>query len=174
MTCIEHQPGMLWTAAHAKPRCEKVVTDYCERHDLPCYLPLRRRAKRYQRRLVETFLPMFPGYIFVQLDDARKTRLLQSHKVVHVLPIDDICEKVLIEELQELKRLEELAKEQEVVVRPELVVGRPVLICAGPFEGVTGIVERRQREARVSINVELLGQSASVVLDVGDVDVAED
>jgi len=165
---------MLWTAAHTKPRCEKVVAEYCDRHDLSFYLPLRRRAKRYQRRLVETFLPMFPGYIFVQLDEAAKTRLLQSHKVVHVLSIDDVCEKVLVAELQELQKLEELAKEEEVIVRPELVPGKLVLICSGPFEGLTGVIERRQKETRVSINVELLGQSASVIIDVGDVDTEDE
>ena len=58
MVQIEKKPNALWTAAHTKPRCEKVVADYCQRHGVTFYLPLRRRAKRYQRRTVENFLEL--------------------------------------------------------------------------------------------------------------------
>ncbi|OGV82145.1 MAG: hypothetical protein A3K18_08415 [Lentisphaerae bacterium RIFOXYA12_64_32] len=171
---IRKLPGVCWTAAYTKPRCEKVVSEYCVRHDMLCYLPLRRRAQRYQRRTVETFLPLFPGYVFVQVPDTSKAVLLQSHKVVSVLPIDGVQQENLIRELNELQHLEQLQLTEELVVQPELVPGRPVLIVAGPLRGLTGIVERRRQKARVSINVEILGQSVSTELDLGEVKLADE
>jgi transcription antitermination factor NusG len=163
-------PGERWTAVHTKPRCEKVVDTYCRRNQIPCYLPLLRRAKRYQRRTVETFLPMFPGYIFVRLGADQLTTLLRSHKVVRVLRTDEVTERVLIDELHQIQQLEAMQQEAELVVQPDLAPGNAVTITSGPLAGLSGIVERRRNKTRVTVNVELLGQSVSADLDIGEVD----
>ena len=173
MVHIVKHPNMRWTAAYTKPRCEKVVKDYCDRHDITCYLPLRRKAQRYQRRTVETFLPMFPGYVFVQLDGSIQTTLLQSHRVIHTLPLDDQQENHLIQDLNDLQQLEQLAQEAEIIIKPELVPGKPILIASGPLQGTTGIIERRQSQTRITVNIDLLGQSASVEVDAGDLEIEE-
>jgi len=163
-----------WTAVHTKPRCEKVLANYCERHGIACYLPLQRKIKRFQRRNVESSLPMFRGYVFAQLDEPSKSVLLQSHKVVCVLQMDDARESGLIDELQSLQRLETIESEAELIVQPELLPGAAVLIADGPLRGLRGIVQRRQQKTRVTVNVGILGQSVAVDLDVGEVETAEE
>ncbi|MFW5802636.1 MAG: transcription termination/antitermination protein NusG [Verrucomicrobiota bacterium] len=170
---IASEPGRYWTAVHTKPRCEKVVLQHCWTHQIPVYLPLRRRAKRYQRRNVVTYLPMFPGYIFVQLDPERKNLLVRSNRVVHILPVDEPAEEQLVRELNALRELELTSAETEVVVQPEIAEGRTVRIAGGPMKGVTGIVSRRRDKIRVTVNIELLGQSASAEVDVGDLEIEE-
>lgn len=170
---IVSEPERYWTAVHTKPRCEKVVLQHCWTHQIPVYLPLRRRAKRYQRRNVVTYLPMFPGYIFVQLDSERKSLLLRSNRVVHILSVDEPAEEQLVRELNALRELELTGEETEVMVQPEIVEGRPVRVTSGPMKGVTGIVSRRRDKIRVTVNIELLGQSASAEVDVGDLEVEE-
>jgi transcription antitermination factor NusG len=164
------RPDALWTAAHTRPRCEKQAAEFCARFGLTHYLPLRRQVKRYQRRNVEHFLPMFRGYLFVQLEDQQRLDLLASHRVVRLLPIDTLKEAVLLRDLEEVRRLELAARERELIVQPELVPGRDVRISRGPLQGLHGVVTRRQNRTRVSVNVELLGQSVSVDLDVGEVE----
>jgi len=166
--------GSRWTAVHTRPRCEKTLAAYCCRHGIACYLPLRRRAKRYQRRTVETFLPMFPGYLFACVNAALATVLLQSNRVASILPVDDARETRLIAELGEIQALEAAELEAELMVQPELVAGRPVCITAGPLRGVTGIVQRRRQKLRVTVNVEMLGQSVAVELDLGEIQLAKD
>ena len=166
--------GLSWTAARTRARCEKVVNEYCKRFGISSYLPLRRRAKRYQRRTVETFLPMFPGYVFVQINATNTPTLLQSHKVVTTLSIDSACEATLVAELREIQRLEQAELESDLIVHPGLAVGNSVLIVSGPLAGMHGVVERRQQMMRVTLNVEMLGQSVSVGLDVGEVDTQTD
>ena len=174
MIHIEHEQGTHWTAVRTKPRCEKIVAEHCRRYDIACYLPLRRRAARYQRRTVETFLPMFPGYIFAQLGNVTKDVLVQSHKTVAILPIDDAQEATLIDELRDIQTLEQASLEADLTVQPELMQGKPVRITGGPLAGLRGIVNRRHEKTRVTVNVEMLGQSVSAELDVGDVHQAEE
>lgn len=166
-------PDALWTAVHVKSRCEKVVAEHCSRFHLTHYLPLRRQVKRYQRRNVEVFLPMFGGYIFAQLGEEERDSLALCHKVVHVLRMDRIGEDRLLRDLRDVRTLETAAIEAELVVHPEIATGRPVLICEGPLQGLHGIVDKRAHRTRVTVNVELLGQSVSVELDIGEIAVEE-
>ena len=162
-------PDMRWVPVYTKPRCEKVVDEYCQRHGIPSYLPLLRRAKRYQRRTVEVWLPMFRSYIFVQIDSATSSLLLQSHKVVHCIQVTEDMEQLLVRELVDIRRLELAQRETHLVVLPELQPGQAVLIVDGPFKGMTGIVERRRNQTRVTVNVELLGQAVLAEMDVGEI-----
>lgn len=74
MEGIAMREGVRWTAVMTKPRCEKAVARYCTGFKITNYLPLRRRVERYQRRTVTTWLPMFPGYVFVQHDPTRSNQ----------------------------------------------------------------------------------------------------
>jgi hypothetical protein len=62
---IELRDDVHWAAVMTKPRYEKVVARYCASYGITCYLPLRRRADRYQRRTVVTWLPIFLSCLFV-------------------------------------------------------------------------------------------------------------
>ena len=111
---------------------------------------------------------MFPGYLFVQLDTARQTVLLESHKIVQVLTTNQVGEATLVAELQALQKLEQVGAEAEIEVMPKIVPGEVVRITGGPLAGVSGIVEQRVGTVRVTVNIEILGQSVSVEIDVGD------
>lgn len=174
MPDIAIEPDRRWTAVHTKARCEKIVAGYCDAHGIKHYLPLRRRAKRYQRRTVETYIPMFTGYMFVQIDDDDKQILGRSSKVAHILRIDAPGEMQLVRELQYIRQMEELSKQEELAVQPEIVPGKPVRVVSGPLQGTLGVVEARGSKLRVTVNVELLGQSVSAELDVGEVEVEEE
>ena len=171
---IELAPGRAWAPAYCKPRAEKVVAGYCERHGIPCYLPLLRRRARYQRRTVETFLPMFPGYVFVQLGPEDRTTFLECHRIVHIVDVRDAREEILVAELNQIQRLEAAQVDVDLVVMPELKAGTPVVVVDGPLKGTTGIVECRKGKTRVTVNVEMLGRSVTAEMDLGELEAAED
>lgn len=166
---ITQQPPLLWTPVHVRPRCEKVVAQYCRGIDLHAYLPLMRRAARYQRRTVETYIPMFPGYLFVQLGPQETEALVRCNKIATILRITPVQENELIAELRSLQILESNNQKAELIVSPELVPGTAVEVIDGPFRGMVGVVVKRAKNTRLSVNVEMLGQSVSVDLDVGEV-----
>ncbi len=155
-----------WTAAHIRPRCEKKVAEFAQARSIPCYLPLVRRCKRYQRRKIQTFIPMFPGYIFACVNQSNQDTLLESNRIARILKITEVEEKRLIKELNDIRILENAEMENEIVVNPEIVTGKPVLITEGPLKGCIGIVERRDQKTRVTVNIELLGNSVSAIIDL--------
>jgi len=174
LVTIETQPGRAWAPAYCKPRTEKVVARYCERHGIAYYLPLLRKKKRYQRRTVESFVPMFPGYIFAQLDADNRTEFLECHRIVHIVDVYDARERSLVAELNQLQHLEEAQCNVDLVVMPEVKVGTAVTVTEGPLAGTTGIVERRKGRTRVTVNVELLGSSVMAEMDLGELEAADD
>jgi len=164
-------PDTLWLPVYTKPRCEKVLAEYCQRHDIPCYLPLMKRAQRYQRRTVKTYLPMFRSYLFAQLHHDTQSVLMESHKALHVVTVRPEQELQLIGELRDIQMMEAVQEEADLIVLPDLVVGTRVLVKEGPLRGMTGIVEKRRNKTRVIVNVDLLGQAVCAEMDVGEIEV---
>jgi transcription antitermination factor NusG len=171
---ISTQPGLSWHPAYCRARTEKVVAEYCERHGIPCYLPLLRRRKRYQRRTVETHLPMFPGYVFVQLGPDNRTKFLECHRIVHIVDVNPSQEAILISELTALQHLEEAQAEVDLEVMPDIKPGTEVTVTDGPLAGTTGIVERRKGKTRVTVNIELLGRAVVAEMDLGELEANKD
>jgi transcriptional antiterminator RfaH len=168
---IVHVEEKLWTPIRTKPKKEKKLAEYCEANKIVCYLPLRRSVKRYGRKTVEFFPPMFCGYIFCLLDNDIYNLLVRSNAVFFKVKIDEISEKQLIIDLKNVKIFEEYSRQKEVIVKPELTSGIQVKIANGPLCGIAGIVQKRKSNIAVTVNIEMLGQSVTVEVDMGDVEV---
>jgi transcription antitermination factor NusG len=167
---LKNIPGFIWMPVRTKPRREKKVAEYCQANGIEYYLPLKRNVHRYERRTVEFRVPMFPGYVFCSLNEASYQTLLRSNAIVYRITIDEVEERSLLEELKAIRAFEELANKSEVEVKPELVKGTKVVIQAGPMKGMQGIIERRKGKTLMSVNIEILGQSATAEVDVGDLE----
>ncbi|OGV39022.1 MAG: hypothetical protein A2X48_17825 [Lentisphaerae bacterium GWF2_49_21] len=166
---IENIPGFLWTPVRTKPRQEKKFVEYCSSNSMKYYLPLRKNVKRYQRRTVEFYIPMFSGYVFCLLNHELYQKVLLSNRIVYRLQMNEKSERDLIKELLGIQMFEKLALESEIIVRPELVTGSRISVKSGPLRGMSGIVEKRKAKTMITINVEMLGQSVSTEIDIEDV-----
>ena len=167
---LEHNDGWLWMPVRTKPRQEKKLAEYCKAHEIGYYLPLRRKMHRYEKRNVEFKIPMFPSYIFIRLNEQVYSTITQSNAVLFKIALDEVDEAQLINELQNIHQLELLAIENKLTIKPELELGTPVTINNGPFKGIEGIVSFRSNRCRITINIELLGQSVSTEVDIDNVD----
>lgn len=163
-------PGRVWCAVRTRARGEKQVAAYCERTELPHFLPLWVRERRYQRRKVVTTRPLFPGYVFVSLPHDGRQIMAQHRLVASVLMPEPDLELQLLGELAAIQTLLSAGLEADLLVVPELEPGQAVEIRTGPLRGMQGIVDRRHGETRVSVNVQMIGQSVSVELDADEVD----
>ena len=55
-----------WWALHVRPRSEKALSRRLFRDRISFFLPLYVRRRRFQRRQVCSYLPLFPGYLFLR------------------------------------------------------------------------------------------------------------
>jgi len=167
---LEKIDGKLWMPVRVKPKQEKKLTQYCKSKGVAFYLPLLKKVHRYERRTAEFFVPMFPGYVFCCLDEDDYNQIVLSNAIVYRIRLDEHEEDGLLEELASIKAFELLRNEGEVIVKPELVEGKKVAVINGPLAGVSGVVDRRKGKTTISVNVDILGQSATVEIDVGDIE----
>ena len=168
---ISNSPGFLWTPVRTKPRQEKKFIEYCEANGIAFYLPLRSSVKRYQRRTVEFYIPMFTGYVFCSLNQELYQKSVLSNRIVYRLQMNEKSEEELIRDLRDIQMIEKLTGESDVIVRPELASGRKIIVKSGPLKGMRGVVEKRKGKTMITINVEMLGQSVSAETDVEDIEV---
>ncbi|MFA6566661.1 MAG: transcription termination/antitermination NusG family protein [Victivallales bacterium] len=168
---ISNSPGFLWTPVRTKPRQEKKFIEYCESHGIAFYLPLRKNIRRYQRRTVEFYIPMFTGYVFCSLDQDLYQKAVLSNRIVYRLQMNEKSETELIKDLCDIQMIEKIANESDVIVRPELAAGKKIIVKSGPLKGMRGVAEKRKGKTMITINVEILGQSVSTETDVEDIEV---
>jgi len=168
---IVHIEKKLWTPIRTKPKKEKKIAEYCEAHNITSYLPLTRSVKRYGRKTVEFFPPMFCGYIFCLLDDDTYQLLIRSNGVFFKVKIDEASEKQLIDDLNNIQIIEKYSNQNEVVVKPELVEGINVRVVKGPLSGISGVIQKRKNNITVFVNIEMLGQAVTADVDIGDVEI---
>ena len=168
---IAYEPSKTWYVIRTKARCEKKLARYLSGCNIHFFLPLRRSIKYYQKRKATFFVPMFSGYIFSQMTVEEELQIRQSGYVASVIRPDTHAETQLIQDLNDVKLLIEATLEGEIVVRPEIQEGDTVYIKGGPFMGLNGIVSRWKSKTRITVNVEMVGQSITMEIDASEVEV---
>src|SRR5437899_9902193 len=77
-------PGLpRWHAMYTCSCHEKGVSRQLRQKQIDCFLPLYRSVRRWKDRRKELQLPLFPGYVFVHIDDEDRLRVLQSPGVTY-------------------------------------------------------------------------------------------
>lgn len=154
-----------WFVLHTRPRSEKAIARQMEKASVPCFLPVYERRYRKQRRLVRSYLPLFPGYVFVLANQEERWNAATSNHVANVLSVPD--QKTLADNLQSIFDLVESGS--DVAPEDRLEPGSQAEIVAGPMKGRTGTIVRRGTGFRLVLEVNFLQQGASVELDSSDI-----
>lgn len=164
-TSLEHFDAR-WYAAYTRSRHEKRVQEQLQAKSIECYLPLYAVTSRWKDRNVSVQLPLFPGYVFVHIDIRDRMRVLQSPGIVRLVGQENKPEPLPETEIRALR----IALTQKISVEPHpfLRAGEPVLIKSGPFEGLEGILLRKNR---LRVVLSLAQIHSSFVLDVDALDV---
>ncbi|MGB5158731.1 UpxY family transcription antiterminator [Desulfobacterium sp. N47] len=160
-----------WYVIHTKSRFENVVHEGLIKKNVESFLPkVLVRSRRVDRKIMIR-VPLFPGYMFVK-SDLRPERQIEIFKTVGVVrmvgnrsgPIS-----VPDETIASLKIM--TAGEGKIFTGVKFRKGDMVLVIRGPFEGVTGTFNRHGKIGRVVVDIEALGQFASVEVDEDDIEI---
>ena len=150
-----------WFVLHTKSRQEKALAKDLTAMRLSHYLPLAKHARHRGGRKALVEAPLFPGYVFLigtveQAYDADRTK-----RVAHVIRVPD--QKQFEWELGNIRLA--LSRQAALDPYPYLVKGKRVEVRAGPFQGLQGVIEHRGREARLILQVDVLGRAVSLEID---------
>jgi transcription antitermination factor NusG len=157
---------LLWYVAHTRPRCEKKLLQYCRRENLDVQMPCYDSARRYRGKTVVFSKPLFPGYVFLQLQKEQRNLARQSDHVANLLDVPD--QEVFARQLGDVLRA--LETNLEIRLAPTIGEGMRVKIKNGPLRGIEGWVEKRHGMTTVLIRLDFISQAAAVKLEATDLE----
>jgi transcription antitermination factor NusG len=150
-----------WMVLHTKPRQEKAVAREMLRQEAAFYLPLVRKTLQYRQRRLASYLPLFPGYLFLYASEAQRAKTLATNRVLRILTVDDA--QRLVADLRQLHQL--IAAGAPLTVESRLVPGDRVRVKHGPFADIEGVVLHRRGATRLLVSINFLQRGASVEIE---------
>lgn len=152
-----------WWALHVRPRSEKSLSRCLLRNQISFFLPQYERRRRIQRRQVCSYLPLFPGYLFLRGGDTARRIAIETNLVVGSLFVED--QKKFLKDLSFILRL--MRSGSALSPTERLQPGMPAEIISGPLAGIQGKILRKTgtRALKFVIEVKLLQQGTSVEVD---------
>ena len=158
---------LLWFVAHTKPRREKKLVEHCQRHAIAATLPCYSSAHKYRGKTVVFQKPLFPSYVFLELEPGTAASLRQNDLVANLLNVFD--QETFHRQLQDI--LLALQTEMGVRLAPTIGEGMRVRIKTGPLQGIEGWVERRSGMTTVLLRLDFINQAAAVKIDADSLEV---
>ena len=163
--------GQEWYALYTCPRHERCVAQQLEHRAIECYLPLYRSLRRWKDRRKELELALFPGYVFVRMEWRERLRILQVPGAVRLVSFNGKPQALPEGEIESLR--EKLGRGGRMEPHPYLRVGRRVRVCAGPMQGLEGVIVRRKQGCRVVFSLDAIMRSVAVEVDESEVEPIE-
>ncbi len=157
-----------WYALRTYPRHEKGVRERLQSRSVECFLPLfeqTRKWKNGQKMRVE--LPLFPGYLFVEIDPARRAHVLEIPGAISLVGSQHELWPVSDSQIQMLRDDLHLRKFEPYTY---LSAGQKVRIKSGPLANLTGILIRKNSSLRVVLTLDQIMQGVAVEVDACEVE----
>lgn len=150
-----------WWVAYTKAKAEKALGRHLRGRRVAHYLPLEAHHWRKNGRNFTSFLPLFPGYLFLYGDDASRVAALESNVISRILDVPE--QRRLLSDLRRVHQM--LAAELPLEHSNVLLPGQPVDIVAGPLSGLHGTLVRHGGQLRLVVEVTFLRQAVSAEVE---------
>jgi transcription antitermination factor NusG len=153
----------LWYALNVRPRWEKAVSEGLRCRGFEELLPLSREQRDWSDRVKKVFLPLFPGYVFCQLDVSRRLPVLSTPGVNSIVGFGGRPYPLDPGEIDAIQILIQSEADREPC--PYIASGERARVIAGPLRGVYGIVADVRKPNRLILSVTLLQRSVAVEIE---------
>ena len=155
------EPDGTWRVLHVKPRAEKSLARKLLGRGRRFFLPLYRHQWQKGRRSFNSYLPLFPGYVFLHGDESDRLATLATGLVVRVLAVEN--QAGMKDDLMRVHA--RMASGAPVEPGTDLPEGSEVEITRGSLAGMQGRVLRRNGQCRFVVEVQFIRSAVSIELD---------
>lgn len=147
-----------WYIVYTQALKESLVAVNLRRQGFEAYLPRYRKTRRHARRTDVVLAPLFPRYLFVQMDPAvQRWRSVNGTMGVSYLLCDDAgpiqIPDALVESIMD--------REQGGIVQvepPRFKKGQKLCVTEGPFADLEGLFECIDDQQRVVLLLDFMGR----------------
>jgi len=155
-----------WYVVHTKPGGELAAEGNLRRQGYTVYLPRYLKRRRHARKVEAIKMPLFPRYLFVQLDleHDRWRPILSTYGVSDLVTFGRGPAAVPDGVVEAIKRREHDDGLVRVSLDESLRPGEPVRITSGALLDRLGLFQGRTDKDRVVVLLDLLGRRLRVTL----------
>jgi len=158
-----------WWVAHTKSRNEKALAHDLIGKGVSYFLPMTWKVQRKSRRTIRSLLPLFGGYLFFCGKENSRLEVLRTNRVANVIEVKN--QQKLVDELMQIEQA--LRAGAPLVPHKYLKAGQRCRVVAGPLMDLQGLIVRAKNAARLVLQVDMLGQAASVEIDTDMIEAVE-
>lgn len=154
---------MSWYVVQHKPAQGDRALTHLQHQDVPCFYPKVKVEKVRGGKRVSVLEPLFPGYLFVNLEptDSTWAKLRSTRGVLRVVGFSNTPAKVPDDVIQHIR--ENL---ESVAVQGGIQSGARVQLKEGPFEGLDAIFEAYDGEARAVVLINFMQKQQRINVPV--------
>jgi len=154
-----------WYLVFSKPQRERLALENLERQNYQVYLPLVRNRRRVGGRYRSLIEPMFPRYLFIQLDDENQDwGPIRSTLGVAKLVRFGMTPARLPDALLQLLREREDELGIQILPAQELQAGDRVRIVEGVMAGYEALYQSSSGSERAILLLEIAERSAQITI----------
>jgi transcription antitermination factor NusG len=158
-----------WWVVHTRSRNEKALAHDLIHRNISYFLPMSWKVRRRSRRTIRSFLPLFSGYLFFCGQEDQRIELLRTNRVANIIEVKD--QQTLLDELVQIDQA--LRAGAPLTPHKYIKAGQRCRVIAGPLIGLEGIVVRTKSATRLVLQIDILGQAASVEIDIDMIEVLD-
>jgi transcriptional antiterminator RfaH len=151
-----------WWVAHTKSRNEKILAHDLMAKNISYFLPMTLKVSRRSHRTFKSLLPLFTGYLFFCGNENDRVELLKTNRVANLLDVPD--QETFLNELAGIEQA--ISAGAPLVPHKYIEKGQSCRVIAGPLLGLEGIVVQNRGNTRLVLQIDMLGQAASVEIDI--------
>jgi transcriptional antiterminator RfaH len=158
---------LCWYLVQCKPNAAQIAVRNLENQSFGTFLPLQEITKRKGRIFERQIRPLFPGYLFVQIDpNLGPWRLVNSTRGVNRLVRLGAEPSVVPNEI--VKALMARCDQQSILRQTsetQLHAGNQAQVTQGPFSGFIATINNIEPNNRINILIEIMGQTTKVAIN---------
>lgn len=156
-----------WYVVQTQANAENKAFAHLGRQGFATYLPRYLKRRRHARRIDIVAAPLFPRYLFVEIDMGvqRWRSIYSTVGVSRLVSNGDFPAPVPDEVISSLKRRESTSGFVQLDHRPKFKAGDKVRILEGAFYDCLGIYDGMSDRERVEILLDLLGRKVRVLMN---------
>jgi len=158
-----------WFALQTKPRNEKIVLKQIELKGIEAYLPLTEKIRIWSDRKKKIEIPLFSGYIFIHAkENERLEAITNTSGAIRYIFYEKRPAVVSDREIELIKQA--LREPEKISIEDKKIKkGDMIIVTYGIFKGMKGFVNEFRGNYKVTVNLEELSYSFSIILNANEV-----
>jgi transcription antitermination factor NusG len=162
--------GKKWYVLQTKPRNEAVVHKQIMSKDIESLLPQVEKIRIWSDRKKKILQPLFPGYVFVHGNEEERLRAITNTAGASRYIFYEGRPAIVSE--REIRLIEDSLREPERITLEQKRINRgdDIVITHGVFKGMKGKVNEFRGNYKLTVNLEELSYSFSVILSLSEVE----